>query len=53
MNKKLFAIGLLGVLLAAALLLMGLIESGVAVAIAILGIGLIAVSGRSRIKRIR
>lgn len=52
MNKTLFAIGLLIVLIAAALLLVDVIESGVAAAIGILGIGLIAASGRSNIKRI-
>jgi hypothetical protein len=41
-----FAIGLLIACLAAALLLLGVIESGVAAAIGILGIGLIAVSRR-------
>jgi len=53
MNKPLFAVGLLIVCLAAVLLLMGVIGSGVGAAIGILGIGLIAVSGRSKIKRIR
>lgn len=53
MNKTLFAIGLLIVLIAAALLLVDVIESGVAAAIGILGIGLIAASGRSNLKRIR
>lgn len=51
MNKALFVIGLLIVVLAAVLLLMNVIESGVAAAIGILGIGLIATSGRSNIKR--
>lgn len=53
MDKTLFAIGLLIAGLAAILLLLGVIESGVAAAIGILGIGLIAASGRSNIKRIR
>lgn len=53
MNKALFVIGLLIVVLAAVLLLMNVIESGVAAAIGILGIGLIATSGRSNIKRMR
>lgn len=53
MNKTLFVIGLLIAGLAAGLLLMNVIESGVAAAIGILGIGLIAASGRSNIKRIR
>ena len=45
-NKTLFVSGLLIALIAAALLLLGLIESGVAAAIGVLGIGLIAASGR-------
>jgi len=45
-NKTRFVLGLLIALTAAALLLLGVIESGVAAAIGILGIGLIAVSGR-------
>ena len=53
MNKTLFVIGLLIVGLAAGLLLMNVIESGVAAAIGIIGIGLIAASGRSNIKRMR
>ncbi len=52
-NKPLFAIGLLIVGVAAVLLLMGVIESGVAEVIGIVGIGLIAASGRSNIKRMR
>ena len=51
MNKTLFVIGLLIVGLAAVLLLTNVIESGVAGAIGILGIGLIAASGKSNIKR--
>lgn len=50
-NKTLFAIGLLIVGVAVALLLMDVIESGVAAIIGIVGIGLIAASGRSNIKR--
>jgi len=46
MNKILFIIGLCIALTAAALLFLNLIESGVAAVIGILGIGLIAVSGR-------
>jgi hypothetical protein len=46
MNKTLFILGLVIVLTAASLLLLNVIESGVAAAIGILGIGLIAVSGR-------
>ena len=52
-NKTLFAVGLLIVGVAVVLLLMGMIESGVAAAIGIVGIGLIATSGRSNIKRMR
>ncbi|HEY7506535.1 MAG TPA: hypothetical protein VH621_02930 [Nitrososphaera sp.] len=52
-NKTLFAIGLLIVGIAVVLLLMDVIESGVAAAIGIVGIGLIAASGRSNIKRMR
>ena len=51
-NKTLFAIGLLIVGIAVVLLLMHVIESGVAAAIGIVGIGLIAASGRSNIKRV-
>jgi hypothetical protein len=50
-NKTLFAAGLFLVGLAAVLLVMDVIESGVAAMIGILGIGLIAASGRSNIKR--
>lgn len=53
MNKILFAIGLVIVGIDAVLLLMNVIESGVAAMIAIVGIGLIAASGRSNIKRMR
>ena len=52
-NKTLFAIGLLIVGVAVVLLLMDVIESGVAAVIGIVGIGLIATSGRSNIKRMR
>jgi len=52
-NKTLFAIGLLIVGVAAILLMMGVIESGVAAAIGIVGIGLIAASGGSNMKRMR
>lgn len=52
-NKTLFAVGLVIVAIAAVLLVMGVIESGVAALIGILGIGLIAASGRSNIKRMR
>jgi hypothetical protein len=51
MNKTLFAIGLLTAGIAAVLLLMDVIDSGVAAAIGIVGIGLIAASGRSSKKR--
>ena len=53
MNKTLFAFGLLIVGVAAVLLLADVIESGVAAIIGIVGIGLIAASGRSNIKRMR
>jgi hypothetical protein len=53
MNKTLFAVGLVIVGTAAVLLLLDVIESGVAAAIGILGIGLIAASGKSNIKRMR
>ncbi len=53
MNKALFVVGLLIVGIAAVLLVMNVIESGVAAAIGILGIGLIAASGRSNMKRMR
>jgi len=52
-NKPLFAIGLLIVGVAATLLLMDIIESGVAALIGIVGIGLIAASGGSYMKRLR
>jgi len=53
MNKTLFIIGLVIVGIDATLLLMNVIESGVAAAIGMLGIGLIAASGRSNIKRMQ
>ena len=57
MNKTfaigLFAFGLVIVVSAAGLLVLDVIESGVAAMIGIMGIGLIAASGRSNIKRIR
>ena len=53
MTKTLFAIGLLIVGIAVVLLLIDVIESGVAAIIGIVGIGLIAASGRSNIKRMR
>ena len=52
-NKPLFAIGLLIVGVAVTLLLMEIIESGVAALIGIVGISLIAASGRSYTKRLR
>ena len=52
-NKTLFAIGLLVVGIAVVLLLMDVIESGVAAVIGIVGIGLTAASGRSNAKRMR
>lgn len=45
-NMTLFGLGLLIALGAATLLFFGVIESGVAAAIGIVGIGLIAASGR-------
>ena len=53
MNKTLFVIGLLIVFTAAALLVLDIIESGVAALIGIVGIGLIAASGSSRMKRMK
>jgi hypothetical protein len=53
MNKILFIIGLVIAIGAAVLLVMGVIESGVAAMIGIVGIGLIAASGGSNIKRMR
>ena len=50
-NKPLFAIGLLIVGVVVTLLLMDSIESGVAALIGIVGIGLIAASGGSYMKR--
>jgi FtsH-binding integral membrane protein len=52
-NKTLFAIGLLIAGVAAVLLVMDVIESGIAAIIGIVGIGLIAASGRSNMKRMR
>jgi FtsH-binding integral membrane protein len=52
-NKTLFAMGLLIVGVAVVLLLMNVIESGVAAIIGIVGIGLIAASGRSNMKKMR
>lgn len=49
-NTTMFVLGLLIVLAAAVLLLLDVIESGVAAAIGILGIGLIAASGNKRRK---
>ena len=51
MNKTLFVIGLLVVVVAAALLVLDVIESGVAALIGIVGIGLIAASGSSKMKK--
>ena len=57
MNKindpGLFMVGLIIVISAAGLLVMNVIESGVAAMIGIVEIGLIAASGRSNIKRMR
>ena len=51
LNLGLFIAGLVIVLGAAGLLVMDVIESGVAAMIGIVGIGLIAASGRSKIKK--
>ena len=53
MNKTLFTIGLVIVGIDAVLLLTNVVESGLAIAIGMFAIGLIATSGRSNIKRIR
>jgi hypothetical protein len=45
-NRTLFVLGLLIVLIAAVILVLDVIESGVAAAIGMLGIGLLAASGR-------
>ena len=50
-NLGLFIAGLIIVISAAGLLVMNVIESGVAALIGIVGIGLIAASGRSKIKK--
>ena len=47
-NKTMFGLGLLVALGAAALLFFGVIESGIAAVIGIVGIGLIALSGRGK-----
>jgi len=52
MNKILVIVGLCIALAAAALLFLRSIESGVATVIGIMGIGLIAASGYSTIKRL-
>jgi len=44
-NKTLFGLGLSIALISATLLVLGVIESGVAAAVGMLGIGLIAASG--------
>ncbi len=45
-NKTLFVVGILIALIAAVLLLLNVIESGIAALIGIVGIGLIAASSR-------
>ena len=50
-NKTIFGLGLLIALTAATLLFLGSIESGVAAVIGIVGIGLIAASGRGNPKQ--
>jgi hypothetical protein len=52
LNLGLFIAGLVIAFSAAGLLVMDVIESGVAAMIGIVGIGLIAASGRSKIKKI-
>lgn len=47
-NRIQFGLGFLVVLIAAVLLLLDVVESGVAIAIALIGIVLIAASGRRR-----
>jgi hypothetical protein len=47
-NKLQFGLGLLAVLVAASLLLLDVIGSGIAIAIGLLGIILLATSGRRR-----
>ena len=47
-NKALLVVGLLAAVTAAGLVVLDVIGSGFAVALGILGIGLIAVSGRGR-----
>ena len=50
-NKTMFGLGLLIALMAAALLLLDVIESGVAGAIGMIGIALLATSGGDRGKK--
>ena len=50
-NKTMFGLGLLIAISTAVLLFLGIIESGVAGAIGIIGIGLIAASGRGMPKQ--
>ncbi len=50
-NKTMFGLGLSIVLLAAALLMLGVIESGIAGAIGMIGIALLATSGGDRRKK--
>ena len=52
LNLGLFIAGLIIAIGAAVLLVMNVIESGVAAMIGIVGIGLIAASGRSKIKKL-
>lgn len=49
-NKTMFGLGLLVVVIAAALLLLDIVESGVAGAIGMIGIALLAASGSERRK---
>lgn len=52
MHKILFPAGLCITLTSAALLFLGILEPGVAALVGIVGIGLIAASGMSNIKRL-
>lgn len=52
LNLGLFIAGLVIVMGAAVLLVMNVIESGVAAMVGMIGIGLIAASGRSKIKKL-
>jgi hypothetical protein len=51
LERTLLALGLLVALAAAVLLIVGAVGSGLAVALGVLGIGLVAVSSRGRLVR--